>query len=287
MHRQIRRWLYKHGVRYHAQNLDRDGRGSIWRAGRAWVKTWTGDDDTGEGYRELLEVNPEWHFGLQPRAGIGLTIGDGDSANAAMAFVSTPLGSVYLSLDGLPDCLTVDRLPCQIRPYRYAGVDGTYKSCEPREIRVDWHDGALWWSLWHSPHEWESKTPGWRNGNFSPVNWLLGRHQYSSTELDRQAIRIPFPEGTYDAEVILTEDSWKRPRWPFVRRMRRADVRIERGIPIPGKGENSWDCGEDAIYSLYTAVHSVNEAVGKLVANVYQSRLRYGGADWRPEQKTA
>lgn len=280
----FRRWLYQRGIRYHAQILDRDGRGSMWRAGRAWIKTWAGDGDTGEGYKERLEINPEWVFRLQARAGASFRIGDRDSANAIQTSLSTPLGSVYLDFDGLPDFLTVDRLPCQIRPYRYAGVDGTYKSCEPREIRVEYHGGAIWWSLWHHPHEWNNRTPRWRNGNFSPVNWLLGRRQYSTVELERRRVRLSFPEGTYDAEIILTEDTRKRPRSPFVRRIKRAEIKVELGVPVPGKGENSWDCGEDAIYSLTTPAISVNEAIGKFVADVYRTRLRYGGSEWKPER---
>jgi hypothetical protein len=282
-YRRFKRWAYEHRVRWHAQNLDRDGRGSMWREGRAWVNVWTGDGDTGEGYRELFEINPEWHFRLQPRAGAGITLGGGDSDAEIGLFLSTPLCSLYLNVDGIPRRFFEAVLPYRLHTFTQRGHERTVKITEAREIRVDCHNGAIWWSLWHSVRDWHNGTPRWRNGSFSPLDFLLGRHKYSRVELSRRREQIPFPEAIYDAEIVLTEDTWRRPRWPFPRRIKRAHVEVERGVPVPGKGENSWDCGEDARFSLTTPARNTEEAIVKFVASVYGDRVRYGGSMWKPE----
>ena len=56
-------------------------------------------------------------------------------------------------------------------------------------------------------------------------------------------------------------------------------VEIEPGapIPVPGKGENSWDMGDDHIHSTSVAGQNVSEAIGKLVASALSTRQRHGG----------
>jgi hypothetical protein len=69
--------------------------------------------------------------------------------------------------------------------------------------------------------------------------------------------------------------------------MRRANLDIERGVPTPGKGENSWDCGQDATYGLTCPASTVEEALASLRASVMRDRERYGGKDWKPEAVAA
>ena len=46
--------------------------------------------------------------------------------------------------------------------------------------------------------------------------------------------------------------------WPWGAKTRiTATVESEQGLPIPGKGENSHDCGDDAYYSIGTRLTSV------------------------------
>jgi hypothetical protein len=55
-------------------------------------------------------------------------------------------------------------------------------------------------------------------------------------------------------------------------------------IPHPGKGENSYDCEDDATYSLTTEARNEAEAIGAMVATVMRSRQKYGGLNWQPKQ---
>lgn len=93
------------------------------------------------------------------------------------------------------------------------------------------------------------------------------------------------PEATYYGEVEQFTSTWRRPRAWWKTIQKRAEIKIESGIPIPGKGENSWDCDQDAIYSLTTTASNLEEVIACLKENVMETRDRYGGAHWAPEQR--
>jgi hypothetical protein len=170
---------------------------------------------------------------------------------------------------------------------RQQGRNYPIKITEETEIAIRWFEGGLRWSFWHPTMEWSSRTPKWRNGHFDPADFLLGRHKYSSEELSTENVEVPMPEKTYAGTVTLTRDTWKRPRWPFSRSIYRANIEVEGGVPHPGKGENSWDCGEDATYGMTCPARTAEQAVGKLVESVLSSRRRYGGRKWRPQEPVA
>jgi len=153
-----------------------------------------------------------------------------------------------------------------------------------REISLRFFDGAIWWYFWHDPDEWRSTDSKWRRGNFRPIDFLLGRDRHSSTEKIVEQREISFPEGAYTAKVKLFTSTWKRPRWPWPRIIERAEVDVKDGVPIPGKGESSWDIDDDAVYSLITPAASVDEAIEKFVKSINNTRLRYGGENWIPEK---
>lgn len=52
-------------------------------------------------------------------------------------------------------------------------------------------------------------------------------------------------------------------------------------IPVPGKGENSWDCGEDATYAFSCMADSVEDGIASLVRSILVRRRKYGGRNWR------
>lgn len=153
-----------------------------------------------------------------------------------------------------------------------------------REVRVAIHDGAIWWNVWTSTSGWTSKRPRWRDGNFNPTDFLLGDEDYNKREIETVDRVVEMPEGPYPVTVTMFESTWKRPRWPRARRMVRAEVKAERGIPHPGKGENAWDCDEDATYSSTSPASNPDEAVESLRAYVLDRRRRYGGEGWLPER---
>lgn len=245
--------LESRGVRWHWQNLNehRNGqvRGSGLRHGRAWL------------YTNGPTFHTEWVLG---KLGLALSVelesyGDDDVLlHGAVPGVSVFLGGRKV-------------------------IPQSWLPREPKELRVSCHSGKLWWNVWTPVHSWSSRTPKWRDGNFDPTDFLLGRPQYSTRELSTHRAEIPMPEGVYPATVVLSEATWKRARWPWPKRLLRAEITPDQGVPHPGKGENSYDIDEDATYSMTTQASSVSEAVGKFVASVLRDRERHGGANWRPE----
>jgi hypothetical protein len=152
------------------------------------------------------------------------------------------------------------------------------------ELRV--HNWAIWWSVWSPRDSWSSKTPRWRDGNWHP----LGHHQrQSETELERREVTVLMPERAYKGAAVLNRTTWGFERLPRMFDGEGLTVQIDmhegEAIPHPGKGENSWDCGEDATYGTSGPARSIEEAVGKLQGSVMERRRRYGGKNWVPEAK--
>lgn len=280
----IKRWLYDHGIRWHAQNLARDGRGPMWQSGRAWINVFTGNGETGEGYRELFEIHPEWHLAFQNRAGISVAVGGGDSDRELQFSLSLPVGSVWLHIDGLPRAIT-DR----ILPGRWVqSARGPFKMTEEHELSLIWHSNMLWWSGWSSTNTWRSSDPWWRHASFSPVNALLGRTECTTETLtDWQPVSVPMPEGSYSGKARVRRWTWRRTRITIFPPKERVAVDIEMDdgqcLPFPGKGENAYDCGMDGLCGWSKDGTSIDAAIAHGVESALNSRARYGGSvNWRP-----
>jgi len=143
------------------------------------------------------------------------------------------------------------------------------------------------WELWSDDLGWSQQKRSWWRKQFIGLNSLFwGEEKVKMTTYKSCEFPIPLPEGNYPAKIELKERLGKRKRWPFSQKHFSADVKFLKPIPIPGKGENSWDCGDDAYYGMGFPCKSVEEAVGHVVTSVYRTRLRYGGErclDWSVE----
>lgn len=115
-----------------------------------------------------------------------------------------------------------------------------------------------------------------------PLDFLLGRSVCTVDKGESQPTVVPMPEGNYAATVTKETRTWKRPRWPWSSRVR-VDywLEISGGIPVPGKGENSYDCEDDGIYGGGGV--TVTAAIGSMVSSVLRLRQRHGGRDWEPD----
>lgn len=58
---------------------------------------------------------------------------------------------------------------------------------------------------------------------------------------------------------------------------RHAHIEVPSGVPIPGKGESGYDCGEDAVYGLTCRARTVKEAVERFVDDIRETRKKRGG----------
>lgn len=105
----------------------------------------------------------------------------------------------------------------------------------------------------------EDKFGNWENGPHICCFWwdrlidfMFGKRVHLTERQTRswQLINdtIPMPEGEYPAVFTYETRIWYRPRSPFRIVRYATDIDIPIGIPFSGKGENSWDCGEDGLY---------------------------------------
>ena len=157
--------------------------------------------------------------------------------------------------------------------------EGSYP--ESREISLRIHGWALWWTLWMNGNEWRSTDPKWRRGSFHFDDALLGSRGYVCENLGSAiASHVTMLEGEYPVTLQRQRQTWWRPRWPWwpLRMVRESlDVRCECGVPFPGKGENSWDCGDDGLFGTAFDVVTPEEACAKYRDVVLDYRRRYGG----------
>jgi hypothetical protein len=271
-------------MHFHWQNLNEKGsvkgktiKGSPIRHGRAWLRFGSYEK------RNSPEAHWEWNLGSH-HIGLELSVGDGDSNDGVQLFFGCGLIALWFAVEG-------------ILPKRFiAWGERRAKRCPwmgyeymqwPRSIGVRIFSGAIWFDIWNWDGGWSSKQPKWLHFNFSPSDFFLGRPKHSSRLLGAERGNVYMPEGPYPVTVEMREDAWKRPRWPWPKKILRAYIDCPQGIPFPGKGENSWDCGEDATFSLTCPAKSVQDAISQLQASVLRDRERYGGRNWQPESQRA
>lgn len=156
-----------------------------------------------------------------------------------------------------------------------------------------------------------SSVTWWRAG------WYGGIHEKEAVQ-DPVMAHVVLPEGRYPVLVELHRHVWRytlgpwfgprSARWQDRRKangkgrflVRRLVVPALRrvnyvaswevpsgsgGLPVPGKGENSWDCGPDGLYASGCDVRApdgphdkewVGQAVASATAAVIKTRSRYG-----------
>lgn len=243
---------------------------------------WAGEPHDGGAY---LRLHTWWG---QTFARCELSVGDDESE------LSLSLGlfwfTVVLSL----------HLPVFRRWLPYERRDlGWYLYWEPscEAVSAAWWDAGLSVSIWNDDMDWRSdqltRWP-WQGTGWSfylrPWRWIPGDTRY---EKDEEATRthevlVELPEGSYPAVVTTERVRWQRPRWFVAPWMFRSTVEVPGGVPIPGKGENAWDCDDDAIYSSTGSADLVQvqpeQAAERLADSVRQRRQRYASDRWVPRE---
>lgn len=250
-------------MNWHWQNLNENGSGL--KYGRAWFHI-----------TEHLVFNPEWNFGSRSRhTGIGVKVGSDDRDIGIFIGVAHLFG-VYFNLDGAwPSRWAFGKYGEQERSFQLSWFEGRINL----ELAYDWTEPS-----YNPKDRWNH--PGDRHWSISPIDVLLGNPKYFEREIETLPVKIPMPEKIYDGTVRIFESTWTRPRLPwFPKRLRRTTVDIPNGIPFPGKGENSWDCGMDGCYGLTSPAQTPADAVGEVVKSVLHSRERYGGRGWQPPKE--
>ena len=126
-------------------------------------------------------------------------------------------------------------------------------------------------------------------------DWLFGKPIYSESQRNSRLGGLPtsgimkMPEGDYKMKLEFYTSYRHRPRSPFVKSLHRVEITPEKPVPIPGKGENSWDLDEDATYSSTMPVNgrTTEELIADFKQSSMERRERYGGKNWLPEKNSA
>jgi hypothetical protein len=235
--------------------------GSMLKAGRSWLRL---------GRRSL---NCEWYFLNRARNGFSLKVdwGSGDGEDGITLHAAVPyLFSIFISLEGVFGKL-----------FRYPN--------ETRTTGIAFHHGAFWFYPFAKTNSWSSRDRWYnKSTSFSIVDFICGRNKYAEENVQSwKDIVITMPEGKYKGKLRLYTGTWKN-RFRTLR-IPRGEIEMEEGIPFPGKGENSWDCGEDATYGMTCPAQTEEEAICALIQSVMRNRRRYGCwtsmFDYKPVEK--
>jgi hypothetical protein len=250
-------------LRWSTDNLS-SGKKPLWKHGRGWLYL-----------NGRCVFSMEWNPGNRHFCTLHIDWGGGDTdQDLSLTFGFPFIGFYSFSLDGLlPEWLIDgDWVESMARPGR------KLKLPIARKIGLSIHDGTIWFSIWSNPMEWRSKQPWWWEFNFNPADFFLGRQKYSAENMEAEQTFITLPEGHYPVKVTLFESTWKRPRWPWPKKMIRAEIDCgEHGIPShAGKGENDWDLEDDLTYSMTCPASTVEQAVQMLQDSLLRDRKRYG-----------
>lgn len=231
------------------------------RQGRAWIDWYVRRTDT-----KPLKIKVEWSTGRAVwMSGASLRRSAGGSVTLHVAL--RPVASLYLTLR-------------HILPRVLEGRSKAYS--------LSVFEGAVQWDLGKpgSGDEWHRDDPlNWMRGCRFWLDDVFGRATYTNEKIGApvQAVAC-FPEGQYTLTLQREVTTWKRPRWPWPFWRRSVDITLEQPPGFQGKGENSYDCGPDAIYGMSSSGHSFEQAVATYVGAVLKKRAKRGHL--APEHRT-
>lgn len=241
---------------------------------------------------------------LRTSVGASLTLG-GESTDLAL-HVGVGFASVHLALEGVfpaswhsaarawSDRRAEQLNAARLLDARESGPVYGYQldPFEGRSTGFDVFDGALHLRLWNSDGCWDhrdrSRLPWNGNGwtwRVRPLDVLLGADVYEADpESDRnETTSVVMPEGRYPANLREYRCRWNR-RWWKGAWVWRTEIEVPDGVPFPGKGENGWDCDDDAVFGMtVTTGPRSASAEHQLALSVLADRHRRAGLDWIPE----
>lgn len=155
-----------------------------------------------------------------------------------------------------------------------------FKDCYyGREFGIRIIEWIVFWNIFSSDWGWSSDIPKWKDGSINILDLLFGKQKYSTETISEKEIEVPMLEKNYKAKIKMFESTWKRPRW-FAEKLLRAEIDMIEPIPEPGKGTCDYNCGDDATFGITVPAKTPEEAVGKLVESVLESRMKRMGS-WK------
>lgn len=110
-----------------------------------------------------------------------------------------------------------------------------------------------------------------------PLDWIFGRPKRDKGVVEVRDVTIELDGKKHAAQWTLERWATTRARWPWEYGVRLASwLKVENPPRFAGKGENSWDCGDDAIYGMGSPKTDPGAVIGEYVGRVLEYRERYG-----------
>lgn len=252
----LRLWLAAYGVWGHVQNLNEDARGKVkgsmfWH-GRGWLHVPNlFSKERGE-RRPLFTFGLEWAWQKRIDSfGVSMRVHE----NKITFCFDLGFFTFYPSFEGF---------------WFYAPND--------RVTGMRWVNEFIWFDLWKDDDGW---AKNWKGLHYSLnlARLFFGDLEYEEQQVDAQRTFIPMPEGAYPATVNLFRVRRGRQRW-LKEIYIQARITPDKPVGIPGKGENAWDCDDDAIYEMSCQANTISQAVAKFVQSALRDREKYG---WQNE----
>lgn len=242
---------------WHASNDSKDSK-RHWFAGRFWLHRRT------EAKRARLTCFSAELTVPCSHCGWSIGFGGGDSGrNVGFTFAVPLLFTLYLTIENA----------FKSEPFDMYDFDRGHD----RNIGCCFHSGGFWWQVWRGNFaSWSRAVPRWRQGHIDFADVLLGKWKHTHEVLKADIpVVVPMLEGPHYAVASFERRTWKRPRW-FTKVRLYTEVKVPKGIPFAGKGENSWDCGDDGLFGYAIEGHDIPKAIALGVESVLRSRERYG-----------
>lgn len=307
--------------RCHGLRSVEDAHGRWWRGGRAHVWFPLGPArgfESDAGWRG--DVGFEYVHGKTSYGRLRLKVSTTGEETLDVAYGLGPLLQHYWSFvvqrpGGTGACYALKKAAAEHGPdcRRCGGTGLTTRSRQVRLPRLRFEaavglTGASW-CLGQDDGHWRTDAPLKERLRRNHLRWFrLGWHGGAEKPavVDKTISAVYLPEGAYPVTVTLKRRRWRVLVGPY-RPSRRSKCQVRfylpvlrrvsysaeidaaadgaKGLPIPGKGENSWDCGQDALMATSVKVAKPDDvrdrewlapAIAKATESVLRSRLRYG-----------
>jgi hypothetical protein len=152
------------------------------------------------------------------------------------------------------------------------------RDSEEREAKACRRGFNLCWNYWQRwfgdpDQDGERVFYLWREGLLDAV---FGRTVYACSKGRKYDFTISMPEGAYAAKFTEETRIWTRERWPLRKVRKSIGIDIPKGIPFAGKGENSWDMGDDGLFGTGSDGWDPWKAAESVKAIVLRHRKKYG-----------
>jgi hypothetical protein len=235
-------------------------------AGRFNLCFWRLDGE-GEKNTILWGLNVRWHLPNWQVLAVELDLGGIE--NALTLHAGVPLIELAVQLEEVPQWIQ------------------SWLPENGRTLGIRIHHQAIWIDLFSEAHIWTPRD--WTKIVIHPLDFLLGCERATIEQVGEQPVEIHLDGRIYSGTARKRVYTWTRPRW-FKKTRHDVDIRVEEGIPVPGKGESEWDCGEDSFSAGGTSTTDLSigwdtlvfEAITRFKQRVEERRRRHGGANWEP-----